>query len=487
MNCMITKGIQIPAYDLELLRLGKLIAVPFKHYQRPEQPFWLYPGQLIPADLKIEHYYKEEYIESAEKAFSRSQVFPLRLSYWASIDEYWHIYPAEQEILPKLSQSTIWSLQALETILANNQVIRLLFLRVHRLSQDSIIRRHTEPGPYFWPHHEDTMTQPTESFAVVSDRSFKRRKALIQSGEVNPYLSLETLQLQIEESVNKSSETIFLNYSLNQVLGYAGKQFNSLNQPEWISRITALGNRSVIEDAGKSNYQAGTDFENIVRQSLEFLGFQVDYSHHGGAGGLDIFCSRPYPLVIECKSGKKIPNDTAVQLLNLGTLRLGDGNKLAQSTKLIIGPGKPTDQLRDAAIVHGMAIINPSTLEKLVKLHSKYPIDLFKLKDYLLAGQADDEVDRFIEKCLEDIELRSQIVNLVKGFLDTSGENDVSISQLHAFCIGKIFDSSSKPLTKETMHEILLELASPLTGYLGRRKSEDGDRFYFLRSFDLSM
>jgi hypothetical protein len=38
-------------------------------------------------------------------------------------------------------------------------------------------------------------------------------------------------------------------------------------------------------------------------------------------------------------------------------------------------------------------------------------------------------------------------------------------------------------LDKQTIHELLIELASPLTGYLGRIRgtSIDSDRFYFLR------
>lgn len=139
-------------------------------------------------------------------------------------------------------------------------------------------------------------------------------------------------------------------------------------------------------------------------------------------------------------------------------------------------------RFKDAAVIHGMAILNPGTLEKLVKFHSKYPIDLFKLKDYLLAGQTDDEVDRFIAQCTKDIVLRSRIISLVREFLDTSGESDISISKLHAIYT---FDNPPEPLTEKMMREILLELASPLTGYLGRRKSEEGDRFYFLRSLDI--
>ena len=91
----------------------------------------------------------------------------------------------------------------------------------------------------------------------------------------------------------------------------------------WIKTITTLGDRSIEEDTGRSNYQAGTDFENIVRKALEFLGFTVDDSHKGGVGGLDIFCSKPYPLTGECKAGKTIPNATIGELMRLGGTHLG--------------------------------------------------------------------------------------------------------------------------------------------------------------------
>jgi hypothetical protein len=205
----------------------------------------------------------------------------------------------------------------------------------------------------------------------------------------------------------------------------------------------------------------------------------VDYSHRGGAGGIDIFCSEPYALVGECKSGKKIPNETAVQLLNLGTLRLEDKETFSKAAKLIIGPGEPTEQLRKAAKVHGMAIINPATLEKLVKVHNRYPIDLFKLRDYLVDGQADDEVARYIAQHVEAIKLRVNIIQLVKHFLENSMDADADISQLHAIYV---VSKPPQPLKREEMYEILVELSSPLTSYLGRRKGIDGsDRFYYLR------
>jgi hypothetical protein len=46
---------------------------------------------------------------------------------------------------------------------------------------------------------------------------------------------------------------------------------------------------------------------------------------------------------------------------------------------------------------------------------------------------------------------------------------------------------SPQPLKYEEMHHILIELSSPLTGYLGRIKGDNwqSDRFYFLRNLPL--
>jgi hypothetical protein len=87
------------------------------------------------------------------------------------------------------------------------------------------------------------------------------------------------------------------------------------NALSWIQKISKYGDRSIEQDKSKSNYQAGTDFENIVKQSLEFLGFTVDITHKGGSGGLDLFCSKPYPIAGECKAGKS-KSDKAVEQID---------------------------------------------------------------------------------------------------------------------------------------------------------------------------
>jgi hypothetical protein len=479
MSIQIFKGIQLPAFDLDMLNLGKLIAVPFKQFVSEGQNFWLYPSQQLPLGLTHEQYYMPEYLTAAKASLHKNAVAPIQVPTWGQCEYHWQIHFSHKHLLPKIAQSTIWNLNALEQIFEQHKVLKLLFIRVHCLSEPCVIDSLPEPGSFFWLQPNDKIIAASnQDEPVVSRASFNRRKTLLMSGEAYPYKSLEALQLQVQKVADNDPHVNRLNHDIKQLLGWTSRSNFKSVEPEWMNEIAALGDRSK-EDEGKSNYQAGTDFENIVRKSLEFLGFRVDPEHCGGAGGIDLFCFEPYPLVGECKSGKKIPNDTAVQLLNLGTLRLEDKATFARAAKLIIGPGEPTSQLKKAAKVHGLAIINPATLEKLVKLHHKYPIDLLKLKDYLVDGQADDEVERFIYQNIQAAKLRAYIVQLVKNFLENSNDEDADIAQLHAVYV---VSNPPQPLKREEMYEILVELSSPLTGFLGRRKGNDGsDRFYFLR------
>lgn len=479
MSIQIFKGIQLPAFDLEMLNLGKLIAVPFKQSLSEGQTFWLYPSQQLPMELTLDQYYKPEYLTAARASLQKNAAAPILVPTWGLCEYHWQIHPSNKSLLPRIAQSTLWNLSALEQMFEQHQVLKLLFLRVHRLSQPCIINTLPQPGSFFWPQSDDKIIAASEQDdPIVSKASFTRRKTLLMSGEIYPYTGLESLQLQVQEISDSDSNANRLNHDIKQLLGWTSYNHFCSTEPNWMNQIAVLGDRSK-EEEGKSNYQAGTEFEKIVRDSLEFIGFKVDYSHRGGAGGLDLFCSEPYPLVGECKSGKKIPNDTAVQLLNLGTIRLEDKDTFSKAAKLIIGPGEPTDQLKKAARVHGMAIINPSTLEKLVKLHHKYPIDLFKLKDYLVDGQADNEVERYITESMQAAKLRAHVIHLVKNFLENSLDEDADITQLHAVYL---YSNPPQPLKREEMYEILVELSSPLTRYLGRRKSSTGsDRFYFLR------
>jgi hypothetical protein len=263
------------------------------------------------------------------------------------------------------------------------------------------------------------------------------------------------------------------------------EQFQNKHEPkdnfDWIKSISILGACSIEQDQGKSNYQAGTDFENIAKKGLEFLGFTVDYSHKGGSGGLDLFCSKPYPLTGECKAGKSIPNHTVEELIRLGGTHLGVEGFINLSAKLVVGAGNPTNPMLDAAHQWKVSIIKAITLQKLVELKFKYDgaINLFEFKKYLQAGQIDDKIDEYIQKIEDDIKLRSYIVQTVKELQDADSEHPSPIEIRTHYNAKKQGSNLSLDSTKE----MLIELSSPLAGYLGRVE-ENGkkcDRFYYLR------
>ncbi|MEI6429875.1 MAG: DUF1802 domain-containing protein, partial [Pseudanabaena sp. ELA607] len=122
-------------------------------------------------------------------------------------------------------------------------------------------------------------------------------------------------------------------------------------------------------------------------------------------------------------------------------------------------------------------------LQKLVELKAKYDgaINLFELKEYLQSGQIDDKINEYIQKVEHDIKLRSHVVSLVKNH----HEDRISVEGLF-----NIYPYSDPPQPtpkiedlRDILRDILIELSSPLAGYLGRVE-ENGkkcDRFYYLR------
>ncbi|ARV62742.1 DUF1802 domain-containing protein [Nostocales cyanobacterium HT-58-2] len=487
----ITTALCLPAPDIEALIQGQTIAVLSRMFIRPGQKFAIYPTDSSTIPLSVERYYHSSFLPIAHTAFAKlncqefflaSEIISIKA--WTKCELCQIINSAES--LAALSSLTIWTQEALQEILKQRQNIFLAYLRVYQLLEPLEIAVQPQNRQFVPLPYSLTVSQAKP---VLSDRTFAIRKHQLETLQPPLHPELEDLQSALASLAITNTAAKKLEQDIKAFLGWISEELIEQPNPNlaWINDIAALGDRSIKQDEGKSNYQAGTDFENIVRKSLEFLGFTVDDFHRGGAGGVDVFCSKPYPLVGECKAGKKIPNTTAVQLLNLGTLRLKSQELFKQAAKLIIGPGEPTTQLKDAAIIQGMSIINPETLEKLVKLQSKYPnsVDLFQLKEYLKVGQSDQEVEKYINKVNEDIKLRLQLVQAAKEISEQDNKSLKATSQ--SFTVTEIrahYNATHNPkLTDETVRDFLIELSSPLTGYLGRIKGEDwkSDRFYFLR------
>jgi hypothetical protein len=468
-------ALSVPYPDIVALSQGRMITIITHIDMYFGRSFALYPVNFLLNLLPLENYYRLSSLLTDKTVLSEINLDKIEVEFWAKCQNCSLL--TDPEDLTKLSQLTLWTEEGLKTLLTQRGHIFLTYLRVYKLPQpitiSSVNNSRFVPLPY--------PITVTETNPILDNDHFNKKYENILNRQPPEHPELEELETaiaQFQTNPLSQEEQLGLNLlkaNLHQFLGWKTSQpANLTDDPslKWIDEIAAFGNRSKELDEGKSNYQAGTDFENIVKQSLEFLGFTIDYAHKGGAGGLDLFCSKPYPLVGECKAGRKIPNPTVVQLLNLGTLRLKDENLFKQAAKLIIGPGELTPAVRDAAKVHGMAIINPMTLEKLVKLQAQYPgsVDLIELKKYLQAGQIDDRIDEYIKMVVNRLKLRSHIIQLFK-----KSNQPINLDNV----IGAYsFSNPPQPLEREQLKEILIELSSPLTGYLGRTAD---DRFYYLR------
>jgi hypothetical protein len=390
--------------------------------------------------------------------------------------------------LDMLSQLTIWKPEIFQEILQNRPHFFLAYLRVYHLPEPLEIRaipNIQEKLGKFAPLPNNISV--SEDKPVLSDQVFIQRKQQLEKREPSLNPELEELQSALSQIANNNPVAQQLENEIKVFLGWSNAPtINTIDADlAWIKTITSLGDRTIEKDDTISNYQAGTNFEIVTRKSLNFLGFKVEEDHKGGAGGLDLYCSQPYSLVCECKAGKSIPHNTVEELDRIGKRHLQEN--YLQAVRLIIGPGEPTKNLKESAQISKVSIIKAMTLQKLVELKAKYPgaINLIELKQYLEPGQIDDKINEYIDKIEKEIKLRSHIIQLVKKHLEKTGTKDAQFSNL---CIAYLYNNPPQKLEDRELYDILIELSSPLTGYLGRIKEDfwKKDRFYYLRDLSIN-
>jgi hypothetical protein len=441
----------LAAPDVEFLAQGETIAAIARTTLHQGQTFALYPyGE--PA----KNIYHENLRSIAQAVINQSNSQIVCIRYWADL---FCCLPIDRSCdLALFSKFTVWTQETLETLIEERYRIFVVLLRVYLLPQ------------------------PIElSKQIINSNSIGSFIKLPQS------ISVEYKNPVTEDPVFQKSQSQLLNQELPVT------QLEPIVQPKpevvsplaWIQTITKLADRSIEEDTGKKgNYEAGTDFENIVRKSLEFLGFSIAQEYKGGAGGLDFYCAKPYSVIGECKAGKKIPSDTTEQLVKLGGMHLTP-ELFLPATKLIIGPGTPSQDVIKAAQQWNVSIMNAKILQRLVEIQAQYPncINLIELKDYFKVGLIEEEIDKLISIIKSRLRLRSFIVETVRKHLTVLASETTDIGSLYtAF----LYSDPPESLSLKEMQEILVELSSPLTGYLGRKKGEDGnDRFYYLRDLPL--
>ena len=443
--------------------------------------------QLIPQLIYYldEQHYRSSFLPIAQTVLANLATDTVTIKAWARCELCQ--MPDDPESLKALSQLTVWTTEALQQALLQRRYIFLAYLRVYLLPQPLEVPVHPNgqdkrgkfvPLPYRLTVSED--------MPVLSDRIFTQRRRQLEKLEPPLHPELEELQSAIAQLSTSNPAAEELDQDIKVFLGWGSNQTAKRLDSDWvwIQKIADVGNSS-----------EGHEFEKLVRKSLIKLGFtnsnsnpkaSLDPQATGGAGGIDFYCEKPYSVVGECKASKKesVPNSVTAQLIHLGHTHLGKA-EFERAIKLIVAAGPLTPPALQAAIENQMNAIRPETLQRLVELKANHEgaIDLSKLKSCLQQapfGLADDKVNSAIDKIWRDIKLRSQIVQLVKKQIENTGDDKVSVDSLRG---AYFYSNPTQPLKREEMHEILVELSSPLTGYLGRIKGSDlgRDRFYFLR------
>ncbi|MDZ7951806.1 DUF1802 family protein [Nostoc sp. DedQUE09] len=451
----IPTGLCLPIPDIEALIQGRTIAALPRIFIRPGQRFALYP-----ADSSV-----------SIKAWAKCELCQI-------LDE--------TKPLDILSKLTIWTPNILKEILQKQQYLFLAYLRVHQLPQlqEISVNPNIQEKLGKFVSLPNSLTV-SEDKPILNDRTFAQRKHQLEKLEppLNP--ELEELQSAIASLAISQPAAKQLDDDIKIFLGWSSNQpTNTLDLDlAWIQKIAKIGNSS-----------DGHTFEKLVRRGLLKLGFTgsgLNPDATGGAGGMDFYTEQPYPIVGECKATKteKVTDGTPAQLLKIGMNHLGKF-QYDNSIKLIIAAGELNFYALRTATENQMNVISPETLQKLIELqtHYKNSINLLELKECLQQapfGLAEDKLNTYINKVEQSIRLRSHIIQLVKNYLKNSGIESAGVESLHGAYFGS---NPPQPIKTPEMHEILIELSSPLTGYLGRIKGSDwnSDRFYFLRDLPIN-
>jgi hypothetical protein len=409
-------------------------------------------------------------------------------NYWARCESCKSIDTAED--LQLFQQIAPWSQAILDRHFESKKFVFVAVLRVYHLPLEiAVLKERVGDFSLLKQPMVVTTTEP-----VLSDRIFAKRKQQLDSFSPSAYPNLEALQQQLDSLSELSQHSADLdlqsdsfNRDLRVFLEWEqpSQHDRSFTDRSWIHRIRDVGNSS-----------DGNEFEKLVRRSFLQLGFtnslnnikaSLDPNATGGAGGIDIYCDRPFSLVGECKASKdeSVPNSVSAQLIHLGITHLGK-EVFDRSIKMIFAAGSLTTAAQQAAVQNQMNVMTPTTLQRLITLKAGYPgaIDLRELEQCLkqepFGRDADFKVNTYIDLIEQRIKTLAHIVSTLKNYLESQTFREVGIDKFHV-----VFDLSHPPqkYSEEELYGMMIELSSPLSGYLGRIKGCDwrSDRFYFLR------
>ena len=484
---VLEQALILPVNDITAMLQGQLIVAIPKVQIAKGLSFLLAPEQSNSEAETLERY-RLPFLPIAEMVPNTRKEGSILVEAWATCEQVKMICDVGH--IPTLSSLTVWNQSYLEELLKEQQYLFLTYLKVYRLPSATTIPSEKlstgKTGKFVGLlSMECSSVQVVESCPILSDHLFEQRKQKLEDLTPPEHPELEILQNAIAHYAQAHAEAKAFDDELMVFLGWV----------DHLDRAVLIEKSTSIINAGNSS--GGDLFEKLVRQGFVDLGFTntlnnikaaLNPNAAGGAGGIDIYCEKPFPMVGECKAsqGERVPGGVAAQLITLGTNHLSK-DKFEASVKIIFASGKLTNFDENAVKKHQMNVMRPDTLQRLINLKSVHPgaINLLELEPCLrsepFGTDSDKKVNDFIDQAERRIETRSQVIQAVKA-LKTDGDDLVNASDVR-----NRFNAFAGPEDKffkpEDTHNLLIELSSPLTGYLGRTKGNTwkDDRFYFLR------
>ncbi|MEL7332530.1 MAG: DUF1802 family protein [Cyanobacteria bacterium J06560_2] len=488
----LTTALCLPAIEIEALLQGRMIAAVSNTFRNPLQ-FALCPVSEPLSRTVLIQRYRPSFLRSLKprKSEPKNQT---TLYAWAKFGRC-RIYRQTHD-LAALSQLTVWRVEYLEALVRSHHKIFLMSLQVYRFEQP--LRMAMKPvstdkiGRYI---HLPSTPSSYHSEPIIGVEASLYRQQLLTDLAPPPHLELEDLQAALSQIRESGLGAMSLDRDIRYLLGWSRVDQTKLYDSDfvWIKQIALVGNTGDEHE----------EFEKLVRRSLIKLGFSnqgrnikasLNPDIAGEPDSLDVYCESPYSLVGMCKATQhsSVPNTVVEQFNYLGNehLPLGD---FEHAVKLLFVAGTLTAHTQQTAIENRMNVMRPETLQRLTELQAQHPgsIDLYRLKPCLqnapFGEAADQKVNLFIDKILQQLEVRAELIRAVKNCLHTTGEESVGTDAVYFAYAGNASRLQLPQLSRQEVQETLIELSSPLAGYLGRVEDVDApaDRrshlFYFLR------
>lgn len=506
MTIAATTALCLPPLEIEALLQGRMMVATSHTFRNPPQ-FVLCPTLEQESSPQLRRRYRPSFLRSiktapAEKAFQKTvrneQDCVTTLYAWAKFDAC-RIYTQSHD-LEALSKLTIWTAEYLQKLVHIQHKIFLMMLQVYRFERPvpMIMKPPTEDKAGCYSRLPYAPTQRSGE-AIISAEAFKRRKQQLFDLMPPPHIELEALQAELVQLRESGLGAMSLDRDLRYLLGWSRTDQTLLYDSDlaWIKHISK---------AGHSDDSHG--FNLLVRQSLNKIGFRtsvsIGESQHTEfdladitppKDGLGIYCKAPYTLVGHClaeQSTRTFVTLTQHQFSEICNAYLQPNNPTV-AVRILFSADQLTDTATQTAIEHRINIMRPETLQRLAELQAQHPgcIDLYKLKPCLQSApfgeNADDKINQFIEAVLQQLEVRAELIRAVKTCMNNTGEESVGTDAVFFLYAANAAQQSLPELSRQEVQEALVELSSPLSGYLGRVEDRDAledrrsHRFYFLR------